>query len=320
MHPRVTLAMPVYNGEKYIVESINSILAQDYADFELIITDNASTDRTEAICHDAAVRDARIKYVRNERNLGAGPNFNRGHELSSGEYFKWCACDDNISPDYLGACVRALDAHPEAVLAYGTAWHIDQDGRTIPVTGRKMPEMVDAQPARRFFKAVTTTWTVDQEMFGVFRSDALRKSSLHRSYYGSDLNLLREVALLGRFVHVPNIVFYNRDHPDRSEAIVDKTQKRLWQDTGARNRSSTGALPFFAHLIEIAFRHRRLVSPAQTLPPVFILALGPRSLAHYAVELIGFASPSSERWLLASCRRVVRWMRPRFRARVRQQN
>ncbi len=212
MPPRVTLAMPVYNGEKYAAEAICSVLAQDYADFELIITDNASTDKTEMICREFAAADPRIKYVRNERNLGAGPNHNKGFELRSGEFFKWCSSDDSMSPDYVGACVRTLDADPGAVLAYGLTTHIDEEGRPICLPGKSMPEMVDAQPARRFHKAIACLWTVDQEIYGLFRSDALRKTNLQAPYYGSDQNLLREAALLGRFAFVPHIAFYNREH------------------------------------------------------------------------------------------------------------
>ncbi len=318
MRPRVTLAIPVYNGEKFIVEAIKSILRQDYADFELIITDNASTDSTETICRKFAAADARIKYVRNARNLGAGPNFNKGFELSSGEFFKWCACDDYISSDYVGACVRALDANPDAVLAYGATQPINQEGSPILALAKKMPEMADAQPARRFYKAVTTTWEMDQEAFGLFRSDALSKTTLHRPYYGSDLNLLREMALLGRFVHVPHIIFYNRDHDGRSEAILGEKEKRLWQDASTSSKRSVSSIPFFAHLFEIAIRHRLIVSPAKTLPPVLILALSPRSLAGYVIELISVASPSAGQWLLTTCRRVKRWLLPRSKARVGQ--
>ena len=104
--PPISVALPVYNGEKFIGDAIRSILAQDHKNFELIITDNASTDGSEKICGDFAASDPR--YVRNERNLGAGPNFNLGFELSRGKYFKWCACDDRISENFLNCCLAAL--------------------------------------------------------------------------------------------------------------------------------------------------------------------------------------------------------------------
>ena len=85
--PRIAIGMPVYNGEKYIESAISSILAQTYTDFDFIISDNASTDRTQEICLTYAARDNRIRYHRNEVNLGAAPNYNRVFQLSSNEFF-----------------------------------------------------------------------------------------------------------------------------------------------------------------------------------------------------------------------------------------
>ena len=99
MAARIALALPVYNGEAFIAAAIQSILAQSVRDFELVITDNASTDKTQQLCRSFAARDARIRYIRNDWNLGASANYNRGYELTSGEYLKWCAHDDCISTD-----------------------------------------------------------------------------------------------------------------------------------------------------------------------------------------------------------------------------
>src|SRR5437868_2832321 len=136
--PLVSLAMPVYNGEAFLADAIRSCLAQDYHNFELIITDNASTDGTEKICRGFAASDSRVRYIRNERNLGAGPNFNRGFELGSGKYLKWCAADDRISPNFVSACVAVLEENPEVVLAYGETKSIDSSGQIIPLVGRGM--------------------------------------------------------------------------------------------------------------------------------------------------------------------------------------
>src|SRR5690242_490012 len=107
--PEISLALPVYNGERFVADAVLSVLAQDFKNFELIITDNASTDRTEEICRAFAAADPRVRYVRNERNLGAGPNYNLGFALSRGRYFKWSACDDRISESFLSACFAALE-------------------------------------------------------------------------------------------------------------------------------------------------------------------------------------------------------------------
>src|SRR5882762_1549884 len=116
--PRISIGLPVYNGENFITDALESILGQTYTDFELIISDNASTDRTEALCKSYAARDPRIRYWRNAENLGAARNFNRVFELSSGEYFKWTAHDDVLAPDYLEKCIEASDRDPSVVLVY----------------------------------------------------------------------------------------------------------------------------------------------------------------------------------------------------------
>jgi glycosyltransferase involved in cell wall biosynthesis len=104
--PKVATGMPVWNGEKFVSEAIESILAQTYGDFELVISDNASTDATAEICHDYAKQDARIRYIRQKTNIGAAPNYNEVFRHSSGQYFKWAAHDDVLAPEFIGECVR----------------------------------------------------------------------------------------------------------------------------------------------------------------------------------------------------------------------
>ena len=102
---RVTIGLPVYNGETYLEETLDSILNQTYTEFELIISDNGSSDGTRLICEEYAAKDDRIKYYRSVKNLGAAPNYNRAFELSSGEYFKWADYDDPLAPEFLSKCV-----------------------------------------------------------------------------------------------------------------------------------------------------------------------------------------------------------------------
>src|SRR3989449_9323369 len=116
--PRVSMAVPVYNGERYLGEALDSLLAQTYHDFELIICDNASTDGTGEIARSYASMDERVRDVRNERNLGLAGNVKRAFQLSSGEYFRWHAADDGGAPQCLARCVAVADRHPAAVRAY----------------------------------------------------------------------------------------------------------------------------------------------------------------------------------------------------------
>lgn len=303
--PHVSLALPVHNGEKFLADAIGSIVAQDYTNFEVIICDNASTDGTEAICRAFAARDQRVRYIRNECNLGAGPNFNLGFELSRGKYFKWCASDDRMSESFLSACVTALEQDQEAVLAYATTQSIDHDGQSIPLVGDMMSsQQAGNSPALRFKKHLNSRIT-NFEIFGLYRSEALRESTLHRSYYGSDKTLMAELTLLGRFVFVPGIVFYNREHPDRSINMWDKKVLAGWIDSKASNKHYLPNLQRLWHLIDIAIRHRRAVSPVKTLGIILLWALHPAQIGRCTADLIGLVSPSAQLWLLRTARRFV---------------
>ena len=119
--PALSIGMPVYNGAKWIEESVEYLLNQSFADFELIIADNASTDATEAICRRIAGRDARVRYYRNSANIGVFQNYDRVFELSTAPYFKWASCNDLCLDGFLEKCVAVLDARPDVVLAYPRA-------------------------------------------------------------------------------------------------------------------------------------------------------------------------------------------------------
>jgi len=126
--PLVSIGMPVYNGSRYIREALDSLLAQSYPEFELQISDNASSDETPDICQAYMAKDARIHYHRNPTNLGVLKNFRRALELTSGDYFMWAACDDCWSTNYLAVLLDRLRAHPGAMLAAGRTLYIDGDG------------------------------------------------------------------------------------------------------------------------------------------------------------------------------------------------
>src|SRR5262249_36899823 len=147
--PRVSIGMPVYHGEPFLKEALDSILAQTYSDFELIISDNASTDRTQEICTAYAAKDKRIQYSRNDKNLGAAKNYNRVFELSSGEYFKWAAHDDICAPDFLVRCITVLDQDPSVVLCYPREIGIDEQGKFLGNRPYKLDTSL-TKPSERF--------------------------------------------------------------------------------------------------------------------------------------------------------------------------
>jgi glycosyltransferase involved in cell wall biosynthesis len=310
MPPRVSVAIPVYNGENYVAEAIQSILSQDLTDFELIVTDNASTDGTRAICEAFAANDQRVRYVRNRCNLGAAGNFNLGFELSTGEYFKWCAHDDFVSSNFLKEGVRALEASPSAVVAYCRLEFVDLNG-DITSQDRNLADMRGMSPGRRFGVLLKAAG-FDNAIFGVIRRSALVGTSLHRPYYMSDRALLTELALRGEFVEVPDIILYNRDHPHRSVRLLDRTARVAWQNPAARVKLGLEHLHQLRHQFEIAYRYRKTVPLYQTLPQILLWALHPAQLVRYALELLGVVAPSLRLklrtigWqIIASMRRVV---------------
>jgi len=129
--PAISLGLPVYNGESYLAQAIEAVQQQTNGHFELIITDNASTDGTEAICRVYERRDRRIRYYRNESNLGAAGNFNCDFALAGGPFFKWVAYDDLMASAFLERCVDVLHRDPSVVLCYPRASIIDENGEFL---------------------------------------------------------------------------------------------------------------------------------------------------------------------------------------------
>jgi glycosyltransferase involved in cell wall biosynthesis len=303
--PRVTLAMPVYNGENFIRKAIESLLAQTFEDFELIISDNASSDSTREIITSYQRMDSRIRLIKNARNLGAAENQNLGFRESKGEYFKWCAHDDEIDPAYIEKLVAKLDENPELSLAFGKTICIDATGCEIPMIGKEMPEMLSADPVERFFKSIMLMGACFP-IFGLFRRDVLVKTTLHRPYYGSDRALLVEVALLGKLGFVPDVTFFNRDHDQRSLMINDKLEKSLWQYGVKDRRAAAEHLNFLQHLFEIARRHPDVASPVRLQLAALRFALEPYQIGRYVMECTGFVSPGTARLMKWSADRLFR--------------
>jgi glycosyltransferase involved in cell wall biosynthesis len=229
--PRVSIGLPVYNGEAYLSTAIDAILEQTFRDFELIICDNASTDRTEEICLDYARRDSRVRYHKNDNNLGAARNFNRTFELSRGEYFKWAAHDDLIAPNFLMRCVAALDQDPAAVLAYPWTSLMDGAGSDIGDYIYNGAYRADgAQPHKRLTDIVIPPqWCF--QVFGLIRAQELRGTPLIGNYISSDKVLLAHLALRGRFIELPERLFFSRKHAKQSmELLVRPLQYMDWYD------------------------------------------------------------------------------------------
>jgi glycosyltransferase involved in cell wall biosynthesis len=216
---KISIGLPVYNGERYLPSAIESILSQSYQDFELIVCDNASTDKTAQICKDFCVQDKRIRYFRNANNMGAAANFNRSFELATGKYFKWAADDDLCAPDFLLHCFEVLENDPGAILAYPRTMVVDANGNEIGPYDYKL--LTDSAHRVVRFKELLKGHKCF-EVFGLIRRDALLKTHLIGAYAHGDGVLLSHLSLLGRFVEIPEYLFFARHHPDQSMAIMKK--------------------------------------------------------------------------------------------------
>jgi glycosyltransferase involved in cell wall biosynthesis len=209
---KISIGLPVYNGEKYIKNQIESIISQTYKNLEIIISDNASIDNTENICKYYANKDKRIKYIRNEINMGATPNFNQAFSLSTGKYFKWAHSDDVHHNNYIEKCLEILESDDTIVLCHTLDNKIDKNSKVI---GEYNYPTIDSHSrVRRFNKIISMkpeTWMYNH---GLIRSDMLKLTRLYGKYLSADRVFLAELALLGRFHQIQEPLFLRREHED----------------------------------------------------------------------------------------------------------
>ncbi len=235
----VAIGMPVYNGERWLRQSVASLLVQTRADFTLVITDNASTDRTGAICRELAAADPRVRYHRNETNLGVFRNYNRAFELTESTYFKWASANDLCAPGFLARCIDVLEATPAAVLVYPSTVLFADD----PATGEKYafdPDVQDADPVVRFRRVIGEI-RLNNAFNGVYRAAALRRTSLNGPFMGSDIVMMAELALDGMLVRLPEALFYRRMTADAASARKDDEARREFFAGSGRDVEGTPA-------------------------------------------------------------------------------
>lgn len=223
--PLVSIGMPVYNGARYIERAIESLRAQTFGDFELIISDNASTDDTRLLCERYAQLDPRIRYVHQPENIGAPRNYNVVVHEARGTYFKWSSASDEVSPDCLAKCVAALEADSGAVLAFGHTRFVEEDGTLLDVYGGDF-SVTGATPSERF-EFVCSHLVLNNAQNALIRLDVLRKTKLDRLYPHGDPVLMAELALHGRWHLLPDVLLHRRtgrDHftPQRTLAEITR--------------------------------------------------------------------------------------------------
>ncbi len=234
--PRVSVGIPVYNGEKFLKTAVDSVLAQDYEDFEIIISDNASKDRTAEICSEYVAADPRVRYFRNEVNIGAVPNFNRVFTLARGEFFKWLPHDDFCHPNLLRRCVEVLDRAPRSVaLVYPLSELVDEHGRFQC----KLVEHVEtrAKHPHQRLRRVLLGRSSALALCGLIRSDHLRRTRLRGSYVMDDMGLLAELAMVGECLQVDEVLLRIRFYEGNGHRVQPTTRSHLlWLDPTNQRR------------------------------------------------------------------------------------
>lgn len=223
--PLVSVGLPVFNGERFLVQALESILEQTYSVIEVIISDNASTDATFTICQEYARRDRRVRYVRQPRNIGAPRNWNFVAVQARGKYFKWASANDYCDRRLIDACVQVLEAKPDVVLCYGRTCLVGDDASTWSMYQHDFP-LDDDRPSDRVIRLRMLT-RLNNAVSGVIRADALRRTGLHRLYPGGDKVLMAELACQGKFHLIDGEpLFYRRVAPGSFSSAMSAAELR----------------------------------------------------------------------------------------------
>lgn len=283
------MGLPVFNGAKYLASSLNCLLHQDYEDLEVIISDNASTDDTESICHEYAAKDDRIRYFRNESNIGASANYNRVFRLARGEFFKWASHDDEFDSSLLSRCLEVFDqASTSTVLVFPKAEIIDENGRVM----FQPPDRIDSSSERPFKRLARVLWSSSwgHALWGLIRSDALRRTRL-MGCIEADHVLLGELALLGRLVEISEVLYRLRCHPGSAIPTYPSARALLaWHDP-----KRADAVIFLPYWERVYVEHIKGIRHKPLSPVELLLCLCAVPSVGYWRRFLRFSSPVRRR-------------------------
>jgi glycosyltransferase involved in cell wall biosynthesis len=301
--PRVSIGLAVRNGASYLAAAIDSILAQTFTDFELIICDNASTDNTEAICRGYAERDARIRYERNAQNIGGTNNENLTITRARGEYFRLAAYDDMLAPDLLEKCVAVLDSRPDVVLCYSYVTEIDDNGNFIQITRRDKGTAATAH--QRMHELMYRDHTCEMT-YGLIRTAVLRKTRLYQNYTDADRTLLCEMALHGRFHEIPEALFHKRYHA--ANQYLDWRARMSWFHPGTEGSIT---FPNWMQFADMFVTVQRVPLPRDEKLRCYLIT-GRWSLRHSLrmgkeAAINGYMAVHNKQWRINKHARVHNW-------------
>lgn len=232
--PRVCIGLPVYNGERFLEETLQCLLNQSFRDVEILISDNASTDGTAAICERYAAADPRIRYFRNPTNLGSTGNLRRLGSLARRTYFKVANADDLCAPDFVASCVEVLDGDPDVVLCCGKMSLIDEHGHHLRPYEDDM-HLRSPNPVARFRQVIDRV-RMTGAFQGVFRTEIGKELLLrYGSYNGSDMVVLAAAAVRGHVHQIPRVLHFRRLHGASATAKTSHRAMQEYLDPARRN-------------------------------------------------------------------------------------
>lgn len=259
--PLVTIGLPVYDSERHIRRSLDSLLAQTYRDFVLVISDNASTDGTARICQEYAAADSRVKYFRNPVNIGNPRNFNRVFALTTTKYLKWATADDFWEPTFLERAMEVMERDDTIVLCYPKTYLVDAEGLN-PQPYEDNVHLMQDDPVDRF-QGLLRGLALAHQHLGVIRCSLLRRTHLLGTYVGSDVAFLAELSLYGKFYELPERLFYRRFHPksgswkrEDEKHQVERYQAAYEKRVGPKTWRRYWGLTVAVHSAPIPFRSK----------------------------------------------------------------
>jgi glycosyltransferase involved in cell wall biosynthesis len=208
----VSIGMPVYNEESYIEQAIISILNQDYNNFELIISDNASTDQTKEICLNYSKKDSRIRYYSQNITTDAATNFNYVASIAKGNFFMWASGHDTRDSTLISRCIAQFEKSSSIILCYSDANWIDAKGNNIGIEQSD----IDTIGMDRIKRLKKVFWNLGYAypIYGLFRKDILDTVLPTQRVLGSDIILLNELSAIGEFARIPEPLFNIRKLSD----------------------------------------------------------------------------------------------------------
>ncbi len=241
--PKVSIGMPVFNGAELICRALDSLLAQKFTDFELILSDNGSTDNTEEICKRYESRDNRIIYFRQAQNMGALWNFNYVLKQSRGEYFMWAGVDDIWDPDFLSENLKSFSKDANIIASISKVrffnnafiskrlWHVPRD--TYPLMSGVISNIV------KYLYA----WRDNSRFYSLYKRDILSKCVDEQDFHAKDLAIVAKTLVYGKYYEIDKFLF--------SRAHKRQLKRGLLNNLASGSKSIDKIFPLFRFSKEI---------------------------------------------------------------------